>query len=83
MLWPQPNIWVWMVILSRVLLAMSFYHAFFSELDPRIEKEGSTERAIILYKLNKSLLEISIFVGIHKQKSLYVLLNEPLYLKTQ
>ena len=40
-------------------------------LRPRIEKEGLTERAIILCKLNKSLLESSISVDIHRQKSLY------------
>ena len=34
----------------------------------RIEKEGLTERAIKLCKLNKSLLESSISVGIHRQK---------------
>ena len=34
----------------------------------RIEKEGLTERAIMLCKLNKSQLESSISVGIHKQK---------------
>ena len=34
----------------------------------RIEKEGLTERANILCKLNKSLLESSISVGIHRQK---------------
>ena len=37
-------------------------------LNPRIEKEGLTEIAIILCKLNKSLLESSISVGIHRQK---------------
>ena len=42
---------------------------------PRIEKEGLTERAIILCKLNKSLLESSKSVGIHRQKSLYSLKN--------
>ena len=41
----------------------------------RIEKEGLTERAIILCKLNKSLLESSISVGIHRQKSLYYIMN--------
>ena len=49
----------------------------------RIEREGLTERAIILCKLNKSLLESSISAGIHRQKSLYILLNEPLYLTNQ
>jgi hypothetical protein len=42
---------------------------------PRIEKEGLMERAIILCKLNKSLLKSSISVGIHRQKSLYYLMN--------
>ena len=42
---------------------------------PRIEKEGLTEKAIILCKLNKSLLESSLSVGIHWQKSLYYLMN--------
>ena len=42
---------------------------------PRIYKEGWTERAIILCKLNKSLLESSISVGIIRQKSLYSLKN--------
>ena len=41
----------------------------------RIEKEGLTERAIILCKLNKSLLESSISVGIQRQKSLSYLMN--------
>ena len=44
-------------------------------LEARIEKEGLTERAIILCKLNKRLLESSISVGIHRQKSLYYLMN--------
>ena len=43
--------------------------------EARIEKEGLTERAIMLCKLNKSLLESSILVGIHRQKSLYYLMN--------
>ena len=44
----------------------------------RIGKEGLTERAIILYKLNKSLLESSTSVGIHKQKSFYsFVFNKP------
>ena len=38
---------------------------------PRIYKEGWTERAIILCELNKSLLESSKSVGIHRQKSFY------------
>ena len=38
---------------------------------PRIYKEGWTERAIILCKLNKSLLESSLSAGIHRQKSLF------------
>ena len=42
---------------------------------PRIYKEGWTERAIMLCKLNKSLLESSKSVGIHRQKSLYSLKN--------
>ena len=33
---------------------------------PRIEKEGLTERAFILCKLNYSLLESSKSVGIHR-----------------
>ena len=37
-------------------------------LDPRIYKEGLAERAIILGKLNKNLLESSKSVGIHGQK---------------
>ena len=37
----------------------------------RIYKEGLTERAIILCKLNKSLLENSISVGIHRQKCFF------------
>ena len=41
----------------------------------RIEKEGLTERAIILCKLNKSLIESSISVGMHRQKGLYYLMN--------
>ena len=41
----------------------------------RIEKEGLTERAIILCKPSRSLLESSISVGIHRQKSLYYLMN--------
>ena len=48
----------------------SFAHAY-----ARIYKEGLTERAIILCKLNKSLLEKSMSVGIHRQKSLYYLMN--------
>ena len=44
-------------------------------LQPRIYKEGWTERAIILRKLNKSLLESSKSVGIHRQKSLNSLKN--------
>ena len=48
----------------------------------RIEKEGLTERAIILCKLNKSLLESSISVGIHRKKE-FVFLKEPLYLTNQ
>ena len=42
---------------------------------PRIYKEGKTERAIILCKPNKSLLESSKSVGIHRKKSLYSLKN--------
>ena len=42
---------------------------------PRIENEGLTERAIILCKLNKSLLENSKSLGIHRQKKLYSLKN--------
>ena len=34
----------------------------------RIYKKGQTERGIILFKLNKSLLESSKSVGIHRQK---------------
>ena len=49
--------------------------ANFDPFGPRIEKEGLTERAIILDKLNKSLLESSISVGIYRQKSLYYLMN--------
>ena len=30
---PQLKIKIWLVILSRILLTMSFYHAFFSGLD--------------------------------------------------
>ena len=41
----------------------------------RIEKEGLTESVIMLCKLNKSMLESSISVGIHRQKSLYYLMN--------
>jgi len=41
----------------------------------RIYKEGLTESAILLCKLNKSLLESSTSVGIHRQKSLYSLKN--------
>ena len=41
----------------------------------RIYKEGWTERAIILLKLYKSLLESSKSVCLHKQKSLYSLKN--------
>ena len=44
-------------------------------MKPRIYKEGLTERAIILCKLNKSLLESSKSVGIHRQNSLYSLKN--------
>ena len=44
-------------------------------LGPRINKEGLTERVIILCKLNKSLLKSSKSVGIHRQKSLYSLKN--------
>ena len=51
-------------------------------LKPRIKKEGLTERAIILCKLNKSLLESFISVGIRRGKK-FVLLNEPLYLTNQ
>ena len=48
------------------------------QLEPRVYKEGLTERAIILYKLNKSLLESSTSVGIHKQKSFYsFVFNKP------
>ena len=38
-----------------------------TQYSPRIEKEGLTERAIILCNLNKSLLENSMSVGIHRQ----------------
>ena len=41
----------------------------------RIYKGGWTERAFILCKLNKSQLESSKSVGIHRQKSLYFLKN--------
>ena len=40
------------------------FDSFASLSRPRIEKEGLTERAIILCKLNKSLLESSLSVGI-------------------
>ena len=38
---------------------------------PIIYKEGQTERAIILCKLDKSLLKISPSVGIYRQTSLF------------
>ena len=41
----------------------------------RIYKEGLTERAIMLCKLNKSRLVSSTSVGIHRQKILYSLKN--------
>ena len=41
------------------------------QIQSRIHKEGLTESAIILCKLNKSLLESSKSVVIHRQKSLY------------
>ena len=44
-------------------------------LYPRIYEKGWTERAIILCKLHKSLLESSKSVGIHRQKSFYSLKN--------
>ena len=44
-------------------------------VDARIFKEGWMERAIVLSKLNKSLLESSISVDIHRQKSFYYLMN--------
>ena len=43
--------------------------------EARIEKDGLTERAIMLCKLNKSLLESSKSVGIHRQNFLYSLKN--------
>ena len=43
--------------------------------EARIYKEGWTERAKILCKLDKSLLESSKSVGIDRQKSLYSLKN--------
>ena len=44
-------------------------------VDARIFKEGWMERAIVLRKLNKSLLESSKSVGIHRQNFLYSLKN--------
>ena len=41
------------------------------QLNSRIYKEGLTERDIILCKLNRSLLESSLSVGIHRQKSVF------------
>ena len=49
------------------------------DMEARIEKEGLTERAIILCKFNKSLLESSISVGKKKKKSLYYLMNLCIY----
>ena len=43
--------------------SLMMLHLYSSTL--RIEKEGLTERAIILCKLNNSLLESSVSVGIH------------------
>ena len=51
-------------------LINQFINSSFMMLYVFIEKEGLTERAILLCKLNKSLLESSISVGIHRQKSL-------------
>ena len=39
-----------------------------NNLDQEFIRKGWTETAIILYKLNKSLQESSISVGIHRQK---------------
>ena len=55
-------------------LINQFINSSFMMLYVFIEKEGLTERAILLCKLNKSLLESSISVGIHRQKSLYYLI---------
>ena len=48
---------------------------FATKQEARIYKEGWTERAKILCKLDKSLLESSKSVGIDRQKSLYSLKN--------
>ena len=52
-----------------------------SDFTPRIYKEEQTERAILLCKLNKSMLESSISVGIqYTQVKKFVFLKEPLYI---
>ena len=56
-----------LVIVSRQKIMYYLYYMW-----PRIHKEGLTD---LLCKLNKSLLESSISVGIHRQKSLYSLKN--------
>ena len=50
-------------------------HVVTAKLKPRIYKEGLTEIPIILCKPNKSLLESSKSVGIHRLKNLYSLKN--------
>ena len=61
-----------------LIINSGLYFPYLIRYDPanaRIYKEGLTESAILLCKLNKSLLESSTSVGIHRQKSLYSLKN--------
>ena len=73
----KPNYW-WPLLISSIELKIRNWlqiELTIFYICARIEKEGLTERAIILCKLNKSPLKISISVGIHRQKSLYYLMN--------
>ena len=55
-------------LLPNIVRLKSLKNPIHTYCRARIEEEGLMERAIILCKLNKSLLESSISVGIHRQK---------------